>query len=204
MSDSNVLNQQEESVEEKEQELVEKMRELALREKDRQELSKFFHVEDAEILDALQELGYSRETIFLLFLVPVVQVAWVDGRVTDKERSAITEIARLRGMEEGTPAEAKLQDWLSNRPSDEFFEKTLRLIRNILETRPPLVRKIRQQSLGYYCNVVANASGGFLGFGRVSSAQKGLMNKIFDKLEREHPEATAQIINEVHPTNDDN
>lgn len=65
-------------------------------------------------------------------------------------------------MEAGTPAEAMLLDWLNNRPSDDFFEKTLRLIRDILETRPPVVHDIREQSLGYYCNVVASASGGFL------------------------------------------
>ena len=40
-------------------------------------------------------------------------------------------------MDAGTPAEAMLLDWLNNRPSDEFFEKTLRLIRDILETRRP-------------------------------------------------------------------
>ena len=53
-------------------------------------------VEDVEILDALQELGYSRDTIFLLFLVPVIHVGWIDGQVTEQEREAILEIARQR------------------------------------------------------------------------------------------------------------
>ena len=77
-------------------------------------------------------------------------------------------------MEAGAPAEAMLLDWLNNRPSDEFFEKTLRLIRNILETRPPAVKNIREQSLAHYCNVVASASGGFMGFGKVSARAKGI------------------------------
>lgn len=102
-------------------------------------------------------------------------------------------------MEAGTPAEAMLLDWLNNRPSDEFFKKTLRLIRDILETRPPIVQDIREQSLAYYCNVVASASGGFLGFGRVSAAQRELINKIVDELERKRPDAVAKVINEVQP-----
>ncbi len=202
MSDSNILSalrkaKEDEYFHQKEKELIEKMLQRALREAERQELSEFFLVENEEILDALQQLGYSRDTIFLLFLVPVIHVGWIDGQVTEQEREAILEIARQRGMEEGAPAEALLLDWLNKRPSDEFFEKTLRLIRNILETRPPVVHNIREQSLAHYCNVVASASGGFLGFGKVSAAQKELINKIVDELERNRPRATARVLNEV-------
>ncbi len=142
MSDSNILSdlrkaKEDEYFHQKEKELIEKMRQRALKEQERQELSEFFLVENAEILDDLQQLGYSRDTIFLLFLVPVIHVGWIDGQVTEQEREAILKIARQRGLEAGAPAEAMLLDWLNKRPSDEFFEKTLRLIRNILETRPP-------------------------------------------------------------------
>lgn len=204
MSDSNILSdlriaKEEEYFHKKEKELIEKMRQRALKDQERQELSEFFFVEDAEMLDDLQRLGYSRDTIFLLFLVPVIHVGWIDGQVTEQEREVILEIARQRGMEAGAPAEVMLLDWLNKRPSDEFFEKTLRLIRNILETRPPVVHNIREQSLAHYCNVVASASGGFLGFGTVSAAQKELINKIVDELERKRPEASAKVLSEVQP-----
>ncbi len=204
MSDPHILSdlriaKEEEYFHKKEKELIEKMRQRALKEQERQELSEFFFVEDAEMLDDLQQLGYSRDTIFLLFLVPVIHVGWIDGQVTEQEREAILEIARQRGMEAGAPAEVMLLDWLNNRPSEEFFEKTLRLIRNILETRPPVVKNIREQTLAHYCNVVASASGGFMGFGRVSASQKELINKIVDELARKHPEASAKVLNEVQP-----
>ena len=202
MSDSNILSdltraREEEDFYQKEKELIEKMRRRALKEQERQELSEFFLVEDAEILDGLQHLGYSRDTIFLLFLVPIIHIGWIDGRVTEKERDAILDIARRRGMDEGSRAQTMLLDWLSNRPSDEFFEKTLRLIRTILETRPSTVGNMRRQSLAYYCNVVANASGGFFGFGKVSEAQRELISKIANELERDHPAAAAKVIGEV-------
>ena len=204
MSDSNILSdlriaKEEEYFHKKEKELVEKMRQRALKEQERQELSEFFFVEDAEILDDLQQLGYSRDTIFLLFLVPVIHVGWIDGEVTNSEREAILEIARQRGMEAGAPAEVMLLDWLNNRPSDEFFEKTLRLIRNILKTRPLVVKNIREQSLAHFCNVVASASGGFMGFGKVSAAQRELINKIVAELQRQRPEASAKVLNEMQP-----
>lgn len=195
---------EEEYFHKKEQELIEKMHQRVSKEQERRELAEFFFVEDAEILDTLLELGYSRETIFLLFLVPVIQVAWIDGSVTDKERRAVVEIARERGMEKDSPAEHMLKDWLTNRPPDEFFEKTLRLIWNILQTRPRAVRLIREQTLAHYCNVVASASGGFLGFGKVSPAQQELIKKITSESQRNHPAATARVLREVEAILDKN
>lgn len=202
MSDANILDdlrkaKEEEYFHKKEQELIEKMRQRVSKEEERRELAEFFFVEDAEILDDLQELGYSRQTIFLLFLVPIIHVAWIDGSVTEKEREAIIEIATARGMDKGSPAESMLLDWLNNRPPDEFFEKTLRLIRNILKTRPNSVRLIREQTLAHYCSVVANASGGFLGCGKVSAAQEELIRKITSESQRNHPAATARVLEEV-------
>jgi hypothetical protein len=202
MSDQHILKdlrkaKEEEYFHKKEQELIEKMRQRVLKEQGRQELAEFFLVEDAAILNELQDLGYSRDTIFLLFLVPVIHVAWIDGSVTEKERRAMLEIARERGMEKASPAESMLQDWLNNRPPDEFFDKTLRLIGNILETRPKSVRLIREQTLAHYCDVVANASGGFLGFGKTSAAQQELIRKITSDSQHNHPAATAKVLKEV-------
>ncbi len=187
----------------REQQLIQRMRERALNEHERQELAEFFFVEDAEILDDLQALGYSRETIFLLFLVPVIHVSWIDGFVTEREREAVVEIARYRGMEKDSPAESMLMDWLENRPPDEFFEKTLRLIRQILLTRPKSVRLIREQTLAHYCNVVANASGGFLGIGKVSNEQQKLIEKVTRDSQQIHPATTAVVLKRVQKVIDD-
>lgn len=202
MSDAQILKdlrkaKEEEYFRKKELELIEKLRARVLKDQERRDLAEFLFVEDTEILDDLQALGYSRETIFLLFLVPVIHVAWIDGSVTEKERDAVLEIARERGMEKGSPAESRLHDWLTNRPPDEFFEKTLRLIRLILETRPNAVKLIREQTLAHYCNVVANASGGFLGFGKVSPAQQEVIRKITSESQQNHPVATAVVLKEV-------
>ena len=181
----------------KEKRIIEKMRQRVLKAEQQQELAEFFMVEDAEILNDLQELGYSRDTIFLLYLVPIIHVAWIDGTVTEREREAVLQIARERGMEKDSSAESMLQDWLDNRPPDEFFEKTLRLIRNILQTRPKVVRLIRGQTLAHYCSVVANTSGGFLGFGKISPAQRELIEDITGELERNHPVAMARLLGGV-------
>ena len=127
MSDGHILSdlrkaKEEEYFRKREQQLIEKMRQRFLQEQERGDLAEFFFVEDTDILDELQALGYSRETIFLLFLVPIIHIAWIDGSVTEKEREAIIEIARARGMETDSAAESMLLSWLNGRPPDEVFE----------------------------------------------------------------------------------
>ncbi len=77
----------------------------------------------------------------LLHLVPLIQTAWAEGGVTQKERDLIVRAARSRGIERGSSADQQLIRWLTERPSEELFEKTLRAIRAILQAaRPKSVR----------------------------------------------------------------
>jgi hypothetical protein len=46
-------------------------------------------------------LGYVPETVMPLHLVPLVQMAWADGGVSDLERALIVEAARARGNRPG-------------------------------------------------------------------------------------------------------
>jgi hypothetical protein len=43
-------------------------------------------------------LGYVPETVMLLHLVPLVQMAWADGGVSNPERALIVEAARAPGI----------------------------------------------------------------------------------------------------------
>jgi len=74
---------------------------------------------DAELTQALRHIGVDRRTIRALPLLPLVQVAWADGRVQAAERGLIREVAGRYGLNE---AEVKLLDhWLSKQPEDADF-----------------------------------------------------------------------------------
>jgi hypothetical protein len=87
-------------------------------------LAQAIGVTNESILKDLDEMGYDRETVTLLYLVPLIYVAWAEGTVSHKERTLILETARMHGYEESSKAYLKLQQWLDERPSDEFFERT--------------------------------------------------------------------------------
>ena len=124
---------------------------------------------DADIMVTLQELGYTRATVSVLHLVPLVQVAWAEGNVSKNERELILEAARARGVEAGSEAHEHLTGWLNERPSEEFFERTLSVIGALLQMLPSEQREIGKRDLVSYCTKVAEVSGGLIGFVRRSS-----------------------------------
>ena len=183
---------EEEYFRKREKELIEKMRRRAEAEAERQRLGEQAGVADEEVLQDLQALGYTAETVTLLHLVPLVQMAWAEGNVSDRERDLIVEAARTRGVSAGSPADQQLTSWLTRRPSEEFFEKTLRTIGAILQSRPAQERAASQKDLLSYCSAIASASGGILGFGAVSDQERQILGRISQELEKAHGKRTPE------------
>jgi hypothetical protein len=177
---------EEEYFRKREKELIEKMRQHAEAGAERRRLGEQAGVADEEILQDLQALGYTPETVTLLHVVPLVQMAWAEGDVSDRERDLIQEAARARGIAAGSAADQQLSNWLARRPSDDFFEKTLRAIGAVLEAQPAETRAASQKDLLSYCTAIASASGGILGFRTVSDQARQLLSRISQEFEKSH------------------
>ncbi|MSO30307.1 MAG: hypothetical protein EXQ48_05095 [Acidobacteria bacterium] len=167
-----------------EKEVIEKMRRGVEAEAQRRRLGDTAGVADEGVLADLQALGYTAETVMLLHLVPLIQMAWAEGSVSDQERGLIVQAARSRGVEAGSAADHQLGRWLSARPSDELFDKTLRAIRTILHARPAEEREASEQDILSLATAIAAASGGILGFGAVSEDEKPILARISQALDK--------------------
>jgi hypothetical protein len=183
MSDHDSLRERGQALEEeyfrrKDRELIEKMRAKAAAEAAQQSLGASAGVSDAALVSELLALGFTPETISLLPLVPVLQVAWAEGGVTPVERDLVEKLATARGIAPGSPADAQLMDWLANKPSEEVFAGASRLIGAMLAEGATIVADLNADTLVSYCEQVAAASGGFLGRGRVSADERGLLSSI--------------------------
>lgn len=169
----------------KEKELIEKLRLKAAAEAERKELSEVTGIPDEEILKTLQELGYTRDTVSVLHFVPLLQVAWADNNVSRQERDMVLEAARLHGVEKDSSAYRQLTEWLEHRPSDQFFENTLRVIGAFLDHAPETAGTPDQRGLLDKAARVAAASGGILGFGnKVSNEEQALLERIAEALKK--------------------
>lgn len=179
----------------RERELIEKMRARARELAEEHHLQRATGITDDEVLKALHDLGYTQETVILAHLVPLLQVAWIDGSVSSAERAGILEAARLRGVEENTPAYRQLVGWLDKKPLDGFFEDTLRLIGNLLAAMPEDARVKAKTTLLAFANAIAEASGGILGLGsKVSAEERAVLDRLAAEMEKAHAGAVKQVV----------
>jgi hypothetical protein len=175
-------SQEEEYFQRREQELIAKLQQRSQEQATRRSLAERSGVADEEVLGDLEALGYTPDTVMLLHLAPLLQVAWAEGGVSERERELILEAARARGVEPGSSADAQLESWLTSRPSAEFFDRTLRVIRAILQGQPPEEREASERDVLSYSTTIASASGGILGFGKVSAEEVKILQRIGEEL----------------------
>jgi hypothetical protein len=169
----------------KDRELIEKLKQAAAAEQSRREMGARTGLTDPEMLQELEELGFTPETVALLPLVPVVQMAWAEGGVTNAERKLLTDLARSRGIEAGSAADRQLQDWLARQPDDTVFARARRLIRATLAAGHEQ-GDLTADDLVKYCENIASASGGILGIGKVSAEERALLASIASELKTRH------------------
>lgn len=162
----------------KDRELVEKMRRAAEQQQSIEQLGAATALKDPELLRELQELGFTPETVGLLPLVPMLQMAWAEGGVTSEERKALVDLARARGIAQGSAADAQLTNWLTTRPGDAVFERAGRLIRALLDSGAPSTSGLTAEALVQQAERIAAASGGIFGIGSISSEEKTLLSQI--------------------------
>lgn len=165
-------------------ELIDSMRRRAASQERRLRLAEASQIYEPAILEALEKLGYDHTTVTLLFLVPLVQVAWAEGSVSQAERDHIIAIASLRGVRAGTPAYEQLIAWLDWQPPEEFFEGTLSAIEAVLSSLHPTERQSYKKALLLCCRDAAAVPCRLFGWmSRVCAAKRKVIEELGKRLE---------------------
>jgi hypothetical protein len=159
-------------------ELLERMRKVAAADRAHRELGDRSGLHDPELLGELEQLGFSPETLSLLPLLPVLQVAWAEGAVSPEERKLIEDLARTRGVADGSVADRQLGEWLAHRPAQKVFTRAARLISAMLAAGSPEMHDLTADDLMKYCESIAAASGGILGLGKISAEERAALLQI--------------------------
>ena len=179
---SDVRAREDEYFRRKDRELVERMRQAEAARQARQDLEAKSGIHDPVLLQELETLGFTPDTVALLPLVPIVQIAWAEGGITEDERGLIQRFARERGIEPGTAAGNELAAWLENEPSPDVFARATRLIRAMLDDPAGPGQDVRIEALMQRCEAIAAASGGVMGFRKISAEERSLLKQIEDAL----------------------
>ena len=189
--DKDIFKDRERSLEEEyfrnhDAKLIEKLRERGKVEEIAEALAVKLQVDDPALLRRIMALGVTLDTGPAFLLAPLVQVAWAEGDVTDREREKVLRIATERGIDPSSPAYAQLQAWLRKRPADAVFDTAVEAIKTGLSVLTPAERADRIKRIVDACREVASASGGLgrlLGLGTgVSSEEESILDAMTAKL----------------------
>jgi len=167
----------------KDQELIDRLRERARQESERQALgTRLGRPADDALPAELQRLGFTADTLALLHLVPLVDVAWADRGVTERERALVLALAESRGVAPDTDAYRRLQGWLDRRPEQAVFDTAYEAMRALLARDDPSLRAGTREELVAASTRVAQATGGVLGMAPISREEKACLAHIAELL----------------------
>lgn len=164
----------------KEQELAQRdakrreMERAAKEAAERRKVAATVATDDEAVVARIRDLGFDGDTARVLDILPLVHVAWADGNVTTNERTSIFKLLEAREIESGSEAWLLIEALLEQRPSEDFLDETLHLLRDIGGHEADVLA---------LCTQVADASGGFFGLGnKISDEERALIAHIADEL----------------------
>lgn len=162
---------------ENEKHLAELRAELAAK-KSKEELRTASGVTDEAALDHLVELGVSGHTLAALSLVPLIHVAWADGKMDEREREAVLMAASGKGIEPDSAGHRLLAGWLARPPEPVLFDAWRAYIKELASSLVPGQRGLLKSQILAFAQTVAESAGGFLGMKSVSAAEKAALAEI--------------------------
>lgn len=163
--------------------LREELRESMRRDRTREALAASTGLADPELLDELVDSGITATTLVALAMVPAVMVAWADGDVKKEEREAIMELAKERGIQDGSLPYQVLEKWLLvERPKRTLLETWNHYAHAVKETMSDDAWSKFCEEVIEQANNVAHAAGGIFGYGKVSATEKNMIEKIREAL----------------------
>ncbi len=161
--------------------LLQKLKDEAARNATRADIERLTGIANPVVLDALAALKLGSATVLVMSLFPLVEVAWADGKVDDKERRVVLQQAENVGLGRGTEAALLLANWLDEKPEPSWHQLWADYVAELSKKLKAEDRDLLKNEVLGRARLVAEASGGLLGAGfSVSAAEK----KVLETLER--------------------
>ena len=132
-----------------------------------------------EVLELLVRLNLNQETMSALALFPLIEVAWADGAVDEKETAAVLDAAHASGVLKGSSSHTLIEGWLKLKPPETLHVAWYNYVRALVGSIKPEDKALLKNELLGKARTVAEASGGILGMGsKVSKAEHEMLTKL--------------------------
>lgn len=161
------------------QKLIEQLKAIKKMNETKEVLSQVSGIKNEQVLDKLVELNVRPETLASLSLIPLVEVAWADGKIDPNEYNAVLASAEKMGFPKGSPDYEILSQWMTHRPSNELLDAWIHYIQGLCEKLTTEEKQQLKIELMEHTSLIAKASGGFLGLGnKISKSELSIIEKL--------------------------
>jgi len=159
--------------------LIETKRQVEKTERTLKSVSEISGIKNESVLRRLIELNVQVDVLAILSLIPLVAVAWADGKVSEKEREAVFKEAEGLGFGKGRIDTTLLEEWLQHQPPKELLESWVYYIQGLCELLTEAERNALKTDLLGRATAVAEAAGGFIGLtSKVSLREHDVLAKL--------------------------
>ena len=162
-------------------ELLDELRQKTEEAERRKLLREVVKIKDEAFLNRLVALGFSPEAALAITLIPLVHVAWADGKLDDRERAAILESARERGVTADRIGRQLLQDGLARKPDPKLISIWKAYVGRLWGCFTADERWQMRRNVIQSAREVAEAAGGILGLTSKISAEE---RRVLEELEK--------------------
>lgn len=161
------------------QRLLEQLRQIRNMEESKEALAEASGITEDALLQSLLDLHINAQTMAALALVPLIEVAWADDYLDEKEKQAILAAAHTSGLEKGQVAYKVLESWLTHKPKAHLLKTWEEYIRELRGQLSEEEQKSLKASVLGRAESVAEASGGYLGLGfKVSKTEAAMLETL--------------------------
>lgn len=139
-------------------------------------------IHDEGLALKLKEAGFNEDTLRALYLIPLLDVAWADGKVQIEEKNQILSVLKTRGIDASSGAYQLVKAWVEKGPAEESFQRGKALVSPLLDD----LKKGGSAAGEWILQAserVAHATGGLFGLGsKVSGEEAKILSEISKKL----------------------
>jgi hypothetical protein len=159
--------------------LIEGLHKMEKMKETKKVLAEVSGISNDEILQKLVDLNVRPEVLASLALIPLIEVAWADGKVDPQEEKAVLAAAAESFISKDSPDFDLLKGWMKHKPDPRLLDAWIVYIKGLCEKFSAHQKSALKKDLLGHAKDVAMATGGFLGFGsKISKAEQEILDKL--------------------------
>ncbi len=157
-------------------------------------------LEKDELVASLKKLGINEINYRVISVLPLVLVAWADGKVQQAEKNKIFEIAGKRGLLVGG-GDQVLSEWLDQKPSPSYFDLGFQTLVELARKQRGPGANLSAANLRELIDLssdVALAAGGLFGhFWTVSEDERQALDRLAATLSIDDGQSWGELLEDL-------